>query len=803
VKASYQWLRQLVPQLTATPAELGARLTAAGLEVEAMHVFGAGVEPVVLARVVGVRPHPSRSGLRLVDVDRGGGSRLEVVCGAPNVPGPGGIVVLAPLGTHLPAKGMTIERRAIGGVTSEGMLCSEAELGLSDDAEGILVLPSGEPGMAFTKAARFEPDTILEIGLTPNRPDGLGHLGLAREIAALYGYPWKMPDPGRPPRVDPGSAADHVKISVEDPERCPHYGASMVLDVTVGPSPAWLRYRLHSLGVRPISNIVDITNLVLLEYGHPMHAFDFDRVRGGRIVVRRASEGEKLTTLDGVERALVTDDLLICDGGGAVALGGVMGGANSEIHAGTKRVLFECAYFDARGVRRVSRRHGLHTESSHRFERGVDPGDVSDCLARANALASELAGGRALAGMVHVVAKKVERAAVRLRASRMDALLGVHVPFDEALAVLARLGCEVRSHTKDAAELLVPTHRPDISREVDLVEEVARVRGFEEIPSVLPRIRPTREPSEREQLTRRARAACVELGLSEAMTYGFVSPKVLEILGAPAPAVVLQNPLSELQSVMRTSLLPGLLEALGQARRRGEPDVRMFTVGAAFLASETERLPDERLGVAAILAGARPAYLAKPEIVDVWDAKGLAVGIVERMTRRSPRVVAMLPTERPRHLHPRGAAHVLVGDARVGRLGPLHPSVVGALDLGGGAMIVEIDLAAVASLGREYPRYVPIPRFPASTRDVALVVHESIPAGEVERVVREAAGELAEEVRLFDRFVGGSIPAEHASLAFRVVYRAADRTLTDAEVDERHTAVVKQAGERFGATLRA
>jgi phenylalanyl-tRNA synthetase beta chain len=803
MKASYQWLRALVPQLTASPSELAARLTAAGLEVEGMHAFGAGVEPVVLARVLGVRQHPTKSGLRLVNVDRGGGASLEVICGAPNVPDPGGIVVLAPLGTHLPAKGMTIEKRAIGGVTSEGMLCSEAELGLSDDAEGIIVLSSGEPGTPFTKHTGFEPDTIFEIGLTPNRPDGLGHIGLAREIAALYGFSWKPPAPGNPPRTLAGSAADYVKVTVEDVDRCPHYGASVVTEVTMGPSPAWLRYRLSSLGVRPISNIVDITNLLLLEYGHPMHAFDLDRVRGGKIIVRRAREGEKLKTLDGVDRTLTHDDLLICDGDGPVALGGVMGGANSEINAGTKRVLFECAYFDARGVRRTSRRHALHTESSHRFERGVDPGDVEACLLRANALAAELAGGKAVTGLSHVVGKSAERARVRLRAARMDALLGVHVPMDAALDVLKRLGCELVSSNGKEAEVLVPTHRPDIGREVDLIEEVARVRGFDQVPTVLPKIRPTRETGEREQLARRARAAGVELGLSEAMTYGFVSPKSLEAIGAPPAAIVLKNPLSELQSVMRTSLLPGLLDALGEARRHGEHDVRLFTVGAVFLPSKTERLPEERLSFAAVLAGDRPTYLGKPLPVDVWDAKGLALGVIERMTRRTARVVPFSPTERPSHLHPRGAAALYVGDDRIGQLGPLHPEVIERLDLRGDAHVVELDLVAIGKLGYAHTKYAAIPRFPAATRDIALVVHDSVPAGEVQRVVREAAGALAEDVQLFDRFVGGNVPPEHASLAFHVVYRAPDRTLTDAEVDAQHANVVKEVGDKFGATLRA
>jgi phenylalanyl-tRNA synthetase beta chain len=808
MKASYRWLRELVPNLTASPEELAARLIGGGLEVEGKARFGEGAAACVVAEVVSMRPHPQRAQLRLVTVKRGTAEPLEVICGAPNVPDPGGLVVLAPLGARLPAPGggmMTIERRAIGGVTSEGMLCSEAELGLSDDAEGILVLApgTGKPGDPFTKAVPSAEDVIYEIALTANRPDGLGHVGLAREIAALFELPWEMPKIDRVARTAEIGVDTLAKVAIEDLERCPHYGASGVVDVTIGPSPLWVRHRLASLGVRPISNVVDVTNLVMLEYGHPMHAFDLERVRGGKIVVRRAKDGETMTTLDGVERKLTTDDLLICDAEGPVALAGVMGGANSEIQAGTKRVLFECAYFEPRGVRRASRRHGLHTESSHRFERGVDPGDVSAVLARASSLTTRLAGGAAARGEIHAGDPKPTRAKITLRSSRLDQLLGGPVPFVEARAILGRLGCTVTTELPGEITVDAPTHRPDLGREVDLIEEVVRVRGIDRIAPVLPAIKPTRDEGPREELARRVRAAAVEQGLSEAITYAFVSPHELDTVGAPKATVVLENPLGEQQSVMRTSLLPGLFEALGRARRHGERDVRMFTVGATYLAGGAEGLPDERMSFAAVLAGERPSYLAKPEPADVWDGKGLADGIVSRLARRPASVRALAATDRPKHLHPRGAAAIFAGDTRVGALGPLHPDVADALDIGGECVVLEIDVGALAALGRVEAKYQAIPRFPAATRDLAVVVHDAVPAGDVEAAVRDAAGRLAEEVRLFDRFVGGSIPAEHASLAFHVVYRAADRTLTDAEVDGQHAKVVAEVGKRFGAQLRA
>ncbi len=804
MKASVRWLRELCPSLPDDAAAIAARLTAAGLEVEATHAFGLGAEACLVASVVSSRPHPSRSGLRLVTVDHGGShaaaaaSRTqELVCGAPNVPDAGGLVILAPLGTYLPAKGTTIERRTIAGVPSEGMLCSEAELGLGDDGEGILVLPPGTvaPGTPLVQAVPAARDTILEIGLTPNRPDALGHRGLAREAAALFGLVWPPSPEDAPGRDD--DISKYLSVAIEDAERCPHYGTAVLVDVRVAPSPLDVRWRLASLGVRPISNVVDVTNLVMLEFGHPMHAFDLERVRGRAIVVRRARSGEKLRTLDGVDRALTEDDLAICDGEGPVALAGVMGGGESEITAETQRVLLECAYFEPRGVRRAARRHGLHTESSHRFERGVDWGDTRAALARASSLVTSLAEGAPRATNI-AVARPLATRTVTLRQARLDALLGAPVDPAEARGILTRLGFVPR----DGQELWsVPSFRPDVAREVDLIEEVARVRGYDAIPATLPAIRPSRDAAPREALARRARAAGTALGLSEAITYSFVSPRELAAVGAPEAAVTLRNPMNDELSVMRTSLLPGLLRALAHARRHGERNARLFTVGPVFRESEAE-LPEERFHFVALLAGDRAAWLAQPQSVDVWDAKGVAEGLTQRLLRRPATLRPMRAGETSAMLHPRGAASIDVAGKQVGSLGPLHPDVCDAFEVGEDAVVVEFDLEALQALGAAPARFVPLPRFPASARDLALVVREDVAAGDVEHAARDAAGDLAEEVSLFDRFVGGNVPAGHASLALHVVYRASDRTLTDADVDARHAQVVTALEKRFGASLR-
>lgn len=815
MKASYRWLRELLPSLdpALTPIDVAARLTSGGLEVEGITEFGAGAEACLLVAVVAINPHPTKSGLRLVTVDRGGATQV-VVCGAPNVPDPGGLVVLAPLGTVLPAKGMTIEPRAIGGVMSEGMLCSESELGLSEEGGGIITLPPNPAlvGKRFTDVFPNARDTVYEVNVTPNRPDALGHVGIARDLATLTGAALVVPAATIDAVADVETKS-LATITVADAERCPHYGAAGAIDVTIGPSPLDVRYRLHALGIRAISNVVDVTNLVMLEFGHPMHAFDLDRVGKATIDVRRAKDGEAIKTLDGVDRKLVADDLLICDGDGPVALAGVMGGASSEIQGDTKRVLFECAYFDPRGVRRTARRNGMHTESSHRFERGVDPGDVAAVLDRAVALTTKLAGAKATKGRVHVQGAHVaseptppERKSIALRPHRIRDILGIEIPLAEVRTILERLGCEVSKG--DSPLVVVPSHRPDISREIDLIEEIIRIHGIDRVPAVLPAIRASRDVGGYEELLRRAREVCTAIGLAEAITFSFTAEKSLSALSAPEPTVRLAKPLTELQTVMRTTLLVGLCDAVRNARRHGERDVREFTLGAVFLPAndKTGGLPEERPRLAVILAGDRPGWLEKPKPVDVFDLTGYASEIVRRLSGRDARIVPVAKADAPAHLHPRGAAFLEVardGGAfeRVGSLGPLHPDAVEALELDGEAFVLEIDLAPFAG-GPAKPSFAAIPRFPASTRDAAFIVKDGVPAGDVRQAVREAAGPLAEDVRLFDRFVGGQIPAGSASLAFRVVYRSVERTLTEAEVDAAHASAVKAVNDRFGATLR-
>ncbi len=825
--ASTKWLNELTG-LEATPAELSAHFTEAGLEVEGVKAYGQ-LPNVVVAEVRGKRPHPQREKLSLVTLFDGN-EEVEVVCGAPNVPAPGKRVLFARLGAKLP-NGMEITERKLGGVVSRGMICSEVELDIGADGEGILVLEDdvvAAPGTLASAALDLE-DHVLEIGLTPNRPDCLGHVGLARELCAMFNVrtagakvgALKLPSGPAPKQTlaaqvpegaravplfsDQGSDAKAapVGLSVADPERCPRYAACVVKDVKVGPSPFWLRYRLHVLGLRAINNAVDITNLVLLEYGYPTHAFDLSLVRGCRIEVRTAKEGESLRSLDGVERQVSADDLVICDAEGPLAVAGVMGGADSGIHAQTQEVLVECAYFEPRGIRRTSRRLGLHTDSSHRFERGVDPGAVPHVLGRVVSLFAELAGGVPAAQGFEIYPRPIEPREITLRIARAEALLGVKLPAGIAESVLRALGCQVQS--EDVLRVIAPTHRPDLTREEDLIEEVARIWGYDNIPTQVPSVKASHDGTQ--PLTRFVRALkerAAAVGLTEAVNYAFVSPRQHERARVSTDAVRVANPLSEERSVMRTSLLPGLCANLQRAQRHQVPSTTLFELARTFKPSQAE-LPEERHMLAVLLAGARAEWVGELGTLDFFDGKGMLESIVRPLTRHSVETVPDPEFVADRaFLHPRRAARVVVGGRSVGLLGELHPDVVEALELTGTVVYAELlvaELLAAREVGA--PQVRGLPRFPASSRDLAIEVDESVVAGHVAEVLRQAGGKLLEQVKLFDLYRGGQLAPGKKSLAFRLTYRDPDATLTDQRVDEAHRKVVAEASKRFGGALRA
>ena len=801
MRASYNWLREL-SGIDAPATEVADRLTGAGLEVEAIEVMGAGLDRVVVGEVRQKARVPDKDKLTLVTVFDGQGE-VDVICGAPNVPEPGGRILLAQVGAALP-NGMEIGERKIGGVVSRGMICSETELAIGAGEAGIVVLSEDEApevGQPAVEALGLR-DWAFEIGLTPNRPDCLGHVGLARELAVLYGEPFRMPEVALPPLTD-----DHPEIAVEieDPERCPRYAAGLVLGVTIAPSPFWLRYRLHTLGLRAIHNVVDATNLVMLEHGHPTHAFDLADVRKNRIVVRLAKDGERMKTLDGVDRTFTDDDLLICDGEGPVAVAGVMGGEDSEIADTTENVLLECAYFDPRSVRRTSRRLGLHTDASHRFERGVDPNGVERVTQRCTALIAEVAGGAVMRTPVDEYPRPVERRVVGLRRPRAAALLGVDVPRDRSEQILTGLGCELGGDGADAWRVTVPTWRPDIAREADLIEELGRVHGYEHIPTEIPHVRPSAEGSPPEvRFVRQLREHAAAAGLHEAVTYAFVSPRELEAARVSTDAVPMHNPLSEDRSVLRTSLLPGLASAVGRSQRRQVDRVALFELATVFTPSK-EVLPGEHRALGVLLSGPRPAWIGDGEPYDLYDAKAALEAILRPVVGAAPelRLDADLDRSAP-FLHPARRAAVWIAGVRAGEVGELHPDVADELELEQRGVYAELDVGRLLEAARSVgvPQARALPRFPAVTRDIAMLVAEEHEAGAIAEALAEAAGALAEDVRLFDLYRGKGIPEGHRSLAFRVVYRDPETTLTDKKVEKVHRKVAKAAEERFGATIR-
>ncbi len=814
---SYRWLCELLPGLPAAP-EVGQRLTEVGLELEEVREFGHGLDDVRIVRVERVEPHPNRDKLQLVTVALAA-SEQTVVCGASNVPAPGGLVVLAPLGSYLPAIGLKLEPRKLGGIISEGMLCSEAELGLGDGNGGILVLSPGRfpAGTAFYDAFPTARDTIFTIGVTPNRPDALGHLGVARDLAAVLELEIHAPQVACPKT---GTALQPLRVFNQAPSLCQRYGGRRIASVKLGPSPEWMRWRLTSLGVRPISNVVDVTNLVMLESGNPMHAFDAARVQGASLFIRRAADGEKLATLDGATRDLSCDDLVIADEATPLALAGIMGGESSEISDETTEVLLEAAYFEPTQIRRSARRLGLSSESSFRFERGVDPSRVEWCLDRAAQLLRDLAGGIPTSEVVLAEGDALATPRIRLRAQQLCSLLGLEIEFPQALAILERLGFATLESDETSALVQGAPHRPDVTLEADLIEEVLRIVGLDAVPSRMPRIRP-QPPSRAIQIIQEARAAAVACGLSEAVTYSFVAPQDLARAHAPAASVTLKNPMSVERSVLTTSLLPGLLDCACRGERHGVHNQRLFTIASRFLApsestddgprpraaSDSERLPRERISLCALLQGERKAHLEKAQPLDVFDAKGVALEMVRALTGEEASVVA-LGHELP-HLHPRGAARLQVGNTSVGCFGPLHPDVRDAFELTQLPLIIELDLEALEKLGKKQARFTPIPRLPAVTRDVAVETPPQLAARDLLAAMAESAGELCESVELFDRFSSESL-GERTSLAFRLVYRdpkaATDpenaKTLTDKVVDRAHKQVLT-ALQKLGVTVRA
>jgi phenylalanyl-tRNA synthetase beta chain len=803
VKISVKWLGEYVA-LPASVEELARKLTAAGLEIEGLERPGEGLKGVVVAQIKESVQHPNADKLSVTKVDAGGPTPLQVVCGAKNYK-VGDKVPLATVGAKLP-NGMEIKQAALRGVDSSGMLCSAKELGLTEDASGLLILPAdARPGTPIAQQLGLD-DVVLEVNVTPNRPDALSHLGVAREVGVVTGAPFRPPEP-KPPEAG-GSAADKVMVRIEDPARCPRYAARVIENVTIKPSPQWLQDRLKACGVRAINNVVDVTNYVNLEYGQPLHAFDLEKLAGQEIVVRCAKQGEKIRTLDGKDRTLDADDLAICDRDRPQAIAGVMGGGDSEVSEGSRRIVLESANFLASSVRRTSKRHGLHTEASHRFERGADIDAVGPAIDRAAQLIAELSGGTVLSGRVDVFPGKQPARRVALRYARVEKFLGAAVPEAECRRILGALGFKVAEEAAGQTTFEVPRARVDVEREEDLLEEVARVYGYDNIPARLPRgvaeLAPEAPTAEAE---RRLRQALSGVGMNEVVNYSFVAPKSLEVLGGKDKPVALVNPLSVEQSVMRTSLLPGLLENLSRSVRHQVERVAIYETGRAYFrdaeGGHGQRPPTREVPrVGGLVWGLRSgrSWTQKDARMDFYDAKGAVEALLHALHVEGVRFV---PAEAPAW-HPRACAQVLLGDGTaLGYVGEVHPRISKTLELPQGVFTFELDTEPLYAAARLVPEYHSLPRFPAVLRDLAVVVPVELRNEEVRKVIREVGGALVEDALIFDVYTGKPIPEGKKNLAYAIRYRSPERTLTDAEVTEAHQRIIAEVNQRLGGALRA
>ena len=797
---SLKWLSEYV-DCPLSPEEISDGLTMAGLEVESLSSRYPQLQNVVTVRIESVEQHPNADRLHVCTVSDGGDS-YRIVCGAPNVR-PGEIAPLAVAGAQL--AGGTVKDTAVRGVNSQGMLCSEKELGLGEDHSGVWLLPPYTPvGVPLEEALGIR-DSLMEVSITPNRGDCLSVIGIAREVAALCKTSVKYPSV----RVEEtGPAIKTItSVTIDDPKGCPRYTARLIRGVKIGPSPTWLKDRVEALGVRSINNIVDVTNFIMLELGQPLHAFDFNRLREHRIVVRRSEKGEKFTTLDGTERELPENTVLICDGVGPVAVGGIMGGLNSEIEPDTTDVLIESAYFDPLSIRRSSRRLGLKTESSYRFERGTDPDGVLRALDRAAQLMLEVGGGKIATGSIDVYSESITQPTITLRVDRTNRFLGTSLSSSEMAAVLRQIEMRVDESQGDVLGIVPPSFRGDITREVDLTEEVARLSGYDGIPVTSPvSIVEAASFDPHQKIRVEVKSLLAGAGFFEMINYSFISFEALKKLRYPEgdprlDPVRLKNPLSDEQAVMRTSLVPGLLQNARYNFDRRSENLRIFELSKVFLTRKGDLLADEPHHLAGVMAGRRiPQSLYGGDAeVDYTDIKGTVEAVFQFLRISDVRFRA---ESLPPWLDPYGSASIFAGEDRIGELGRVHPEVEEAFDLKRPVFVFRLNFDKLFTLRGPVPTYSSLPKFPPVARDMALVAPEDLPVEEPLDFIHSLKQTLLERVEIFDIFRSEQLGADKKSIAYRLTYRAPDRSLTDEEVNAIHGKVIEKVTKKFGASLR-
>jgi phenylalanyl-tRNA synthetase beta chain len=802
MRVSLRWLKDYV-DVEMPPEELAERLTMAGLEVDAVEEVTPGFSNVVVAKILEITPHPNSDKLSLCRVTAGD-RIISVVCGAPNIQ-VGQVVPLAQVGATIPG-GYVIKNSRLRGEPSEGMLCSEEELGIGDDATGIMILPDTLPLGEDVAEALDLKDVVFDIGITPNRADCLSIIGVAREVAALTGK--KIRYPHILCAESDEDIADHTSVQILSPHLCNRYTARMITDVTVRPSPAWMRLRLEAVGLRAINNIVDVTNFVMMELGQPLHAFDFRYLEEGRIVVRGSDEGESFVSLDGKSRSLSGDTLMICDGVKPVAIAGIMGGLNSEVVDDTDTVLLESAYFNPSSIRRSSRKLGMSTDAAYRFERGIDPEGVIRALDRAAQLIAELSGGTVYRNHIDEYPEKVAVAgAITLRTAQVNTMLGAKIGDDEICRILESLEIDVTAAGEGVFTVTPPSFRVDIWREIDLIEEIARLYGYEKIPVTIPVVSEGADREDRKAvLIDRVRNILNGNGYSEVINYSFTTPESAEVLGfgdddRRRRFVRIKNPLTEDSSVMRTGLVYGLLDTVKRNVNAGNFNLKFFEIGKAFIGEGKGELPREEELIAAVAMGLRyeESWHFKEDRVDFYDLKGCLETMFRSLRIDNVRFESSIGEP---FLHPGRSCGIVAGNERIGVVGEIHPDVMKRMDVKSRPVVFEMDLTSLVDRYSSEVVYREIPRVPSSSRDVAFLVDEDLEGARLIASALEKSEELLESIEIFDVYCGAGVPEGKKSVALRFTYRSPGRTLTDDEVNDIHGRIVKRVVVATGAAIR-
>lgn len=810
MKFTLSWLSTFVSVDDVSPEALADKLTMLGLEVDAVTPLYQGLEQIITAKVLSAEKHPNADRLTLCQVDTGE-EVVQIVCGAPNVR-QGLVTALARPGTRLP-DGMKIKKAKVRGEQSLGMLCSARELGLSEDHSGIMELDESlEIGIFLTDALELN-DTMIEVDLTPNRPDCASVLGIAREVAGFTGRKLHQPI-AEAPGLDAGTT--DFSVSIEEAALCPRYTARRLTSVTIAPSPWWLQRQLLAVGMRPINNIVDITNFVMLEYGQPLHAFDFQRIRQDKIVVRCPTEKEKeFVTLDGSTRTLESDMLMICDGEGPVAVAGVMGGINSEVTTETREVLLESACFDPISIRRTARRLHLPSEASYRFERGVDPDISLVAMERAVQLMVELAGAGICDGGADEYPGRMEKRKLVLRPEKVCRLLGMKLSRTEIADYLKGIEFSVVDNDAGNLQVEVPSFRPDIEREIDLVEEIARLVGYNEIPTTMPLIKMDYPvPDALRELRKNVSSVCTGQGFFEAINYSFVDEKHLDFMGLDPgdlrrKVTRLLNPLTEEQAVMRSMLLPGLLENVGRNINYQQPDLKLFEIGKVFFQHKTGEQPEEKYQLCTVCTGERyptasPIHFTGRQS-DCFDIKGLLESIIDSLrisgSKKSLEYITTMEQEQP-YVTPGSSLSLVDGTVEIARIGQIRDQILRNIGIKQPVFFLECDLHLLGELPQSQKQFIPIPRYPMMKRDIALLVPEQVPGGKLLDAIKKHRAELVESVDIFDVYSGKPIEDGMKSVALSVTYRSAKKTLDDVTVDNIHEKIVQYLMTEFGGRYR-